>query len=557
MLFDSHSQAIYYTEMNLDELLSGEKKIQNKKLLHMIVANSIDLIAFLDIDGTYLYVSPSHLPILGYSSKDLLGKCLANIVHPEDLAILLQDWKKSLAGKFVENQEFRLRHKKGNWIIAEGSAQAILDKKGNPYLIVAKARDITQRKEIESNIVFLSEASKVLASSLDYEKTLQTVAKLATEHIAEWSVIDLLGANKKIEMVYLWHADPKKRQLGMEYRKKYPRSVDLPFGVGKTIRTGKPQIDMFEGTKKFEKAGKTKEYTRINRQMHITAQLCVPLIIHKEVIGALTFSSSESGKTFTKNNILYAQELANRAAIAIENARLYRQAQQVIASKDDFIAMVSHELKTPVTSLSIYAQVLQKKFIKKDQDAYEQITKMNNQLQQVTNLITELLDLSRLQRKKLTYNKNYFPIQPFLQETVATMQQTTTAHRILLQGRTKRQVFADKERVGQVLINLISNAIKYSRGTKDIIVHVKVVKDDLRIGIQDFGIGISQEHQKKIFERFYQVTDSIEKTFPGLGIGLYLSSEIIKEHQGKIWVESQRGKGSTFFFTLPLGKQDK
>lgn len=540
--------------MGLPDILLANKQKQNEKLLELIVSNSIDLIALLDINGTYLYVSPSHKPILGYSSNDLVGKKLRSIVHPDDLPALLADKEKALHGEYAENLEFRIRHRNGNWIIAEGSAQAIVDEKGIPNLIVAKARDITERNEMEKNITFLSEASKVFASSLDYEKTLQNIARLASLHIAEWNVIDLLTEDKKIDMVYLWHADEAKQKLGIAYRKKYPRSIDTPFGVGKAIRTGKTQLDYFEGNNKLYSLTKEKAYKRVNKQLHITTQLCVPLKIHGNVIGAITFSSSIPNKRFSKNEILVAQELASRAALAIENARLYKEAQQVIASKDDFIAMASHELKTPITSVSIYAHVLQNKFFQKDKATYMQITKMNGQLQQVTNLINELLELSRMQHKRLTYHKTAFAIYPFVKEIISTMQQTTSAHAIVLNGTTKKKIYGDKDRIGQVLINLLSNAIKYSKHAKKIVVTMQTTKNTIIIGIQDFGIGIAKEHQTKIFERFYQVTESVEKTFPGLGIGLYLCAEIIKEHGGKIWVESKKGKGSTFYFTLPLRK---
>ena len=221
--------------------------------------------------------------------------------------------------------------------------------------------------------------------------------------------------------------------------------------------------------------------------------------------------------------------------------------------KDEFISMASHELKTPVTSLKGFLNLLQRRLItQEDEKTLHYLARMDTQVNKLTRLINDLLDLSKMQSGQLDYQAERFQVDALVQEIVDNMQGTSHTHRVLLEGQAQAEVFGDRDRIGQVLINLLNNAIKYSPHADTVL--VRIAKDRLQVvvSIQDFGIGIAQEYQHKIFERFYQVTDAEEKTYPGLGIGLYISCQIIKRHGGQLWVESKKGEGATFHFTLPL-----
>src|SRR6185312_2268390 len=163
----------------------------------------------------------------------------------------------------------------------------------------------------------------------------------------------------------------------------------------------------------------------------------------------------------------------------------------------------------------------------------------------------DLLDVSRIQTGKLRFNKEIFDISEVVKDTVEGLQASTKRYHIIIKSSGKHRVQADKYRVYQVLVNLITNAVKYSPKAMRIIVRVKKIKHNIVVSVKDFGIGIDQSEQHKIFEKLYQVTDPEEKTFPGLGLGLYISKQIIERHEGKIWVKSKKRKGATFFFCLP------
>jgi len=162
-----------------------------------------------------------------------------------------------------------------------------------------------------------------------------------------------------------------------------------------------------------------------------------------------------------------------------------------------------------------------------------------------------------MQTGQLVYREEHFDLDALVQEIVENIQGTTQTHHLLLEGLTEAEAFGDRDRIGQVLINLLNNAIKYSPQASTVLVRVAKDQNNALVSVQDFGIGIAKEHLQKIFERFYQVTDLEERTYPGLGIGLYISLEIVKRHGGQIWVESKKGEGTTFHFTLPLFQEGK
>jgi PAS domain S-box-containing protein len=227
--------------------------------------------------------------------------------------------------------------------------------------------------------------------------------------------------------------------------------------------------------------------------------------------------------------------------------------KELEARKDDFINMASHELKTPITSMKIYIEfLLQKLKGNKDSRTLKTLHSIGYQTDRLEDIVNNLLDVSRLQTGKLHFSKEKFNLIELVRETMESLQGATKQQTLMMEGSRALTVFADKFRIYQVITNLITNAIKYSYPDSTIKIKVRKTDNKAVVSVQDFGIGIDADQQKKVFERLYQVTNDTKKTFPGFGMGLYISEQIIKRHKGRIWVESEKGKGSTFFFSLPL-----
>ncbi len=223
--------------------------------------------------------------------------------------------------------------------------------------------------------------------------------------------------------------------------------------------------------------------------------------------------------------------------------------------KDDFIGIASHELKTPVTSIKAYTQVLEKIMTQQGNVKEAAMMKrMDIQINRLTSLIGDLLDVTKINSGKLQFNDQDFEFVDFVRNLLEDIQVTSVKHKLTGKLPASCYVYGDKERIGQVIINLITNAIKYSPQADQIIIEVNAQEEEITLCVQDFGIGIPKENVGKVFEQFYRVSGDMQHTFPGLGLGLYISSEIIKREGGRIWVTSEEGKGSTFCFALPKRK---
>jgi two-component system CheB/CheR fusion protein len=243
--------------------------------------------------------------------------------------------------------------------------------------------------------------------------------------------------------------------------------------------------------------------------------------------------------------------------LAMEDITLRKQVEeeklQMLAQREEFMAMASHELKTPVSSLKGYTQVLQARFTKAgDERSAALLSKMDAQLNKLINLISELLDVTKLEAGQLAWHTQPFDLDTLVREIVEEVSYTAERHQIRIEGTLSVPISGDRERLGQVLINLLTNAIKYSPQATSVLVTVASNTENAIISVRDFGIGIAPEKLAHVFERFYRVSDQEHKTFPGLGLGLFISAQMVKRQGGRMWVESQVGAGSTFSFTIPL-----
>lgn len=221
--------------------------------------------------------------------------------------------------------------------------------------------------------------------------------------------------------------------------------------------------------------------------------------------------------------------------------------------KDEFIALASHELKTPITSLKLFAQILKKRLeAKGDSDIVKQMDRIDEQLNRLTELVQGLLDVSKMEAGKLDYSMEQVDLDALVRETMEDVQRISGKHRIVADRLEGGTVIADRERIRQALTNLLTNAVKYSPDADRVVVVAERAGREVTISVQDYGMGISKSEQGKVFDRFFRTSSSAANTYPGLGLGLYIASEIVKRHGGSIGVRSTVGKGSTFYFTLPI-----
>lgn len=513
-------------------------------LNHEAIENLNDGYYLLDSSFRYVYLNKKGLEFADKPIESFIGKKIDEIYPGVFKTSTGKAIKKAIATKKVQQLEMYYSHYH-RWLL--NTIYPLEDG------IAIQVHDISIRKNNESNLLFLAKVSKELATTLSLEEVMNAVANVSVPEFADWCKIDLLNSSGELELFKLVHKNPEKVRWAMKIREQiFPKKV-APRGLFDVLKNGTSQLFPHITERHLKKAARNEKELTLLNMLGLTSVMIIPIIIKKKVIGGITFVTTESRKHFTNSDLATAEELASRAALAIENADLHEQAQQAVRLRNEFISIASHELKTPVTSIKAYGQVLQRRFMRSgNTQAAEQLGKMDDQLNRLTNLISDLLDVTKIETGKLQLHNDFYEFDALIAESIEEVQRTVDTHTIVLEGSTKKKIYGDRERTGQVLTNLLSNAIKYSPEKKKIIVSIKSSGEYVEGSVKDFGVGISKEKQDKVFERFYRASGPKDNTFPGLGLGLYISSEIIKRQGGKIWLESKEGKGSTFRFSLPI-----
>jgi signal transduction histidine kinase len=416
-------------------------------------------------------------------------------------------------------------------------------------LAIENSRLYTEAKNADRRQEFLAEAAETLGATIDYKATLKNLGNMIVPFLADYCRIVVVDDHKKIKEITVNHIDPSMLAIVNDLYDSYKDIAHSDSGVGGLLTSGKSQL-MTRLTPKIMSTT-TPKIKKIITTLNLQSYMGVPMKINKNVVGAITFSSTNKDRIYKKEDLQLAEELARRAALAIQNARLYDESQRAIMLRDEFISVASHELKTPVTSLKIYGQALHHRFAERGHaDLSKYFIKMDDQINKLNKLISDLLDVSKIEHGRLEFAMSKFSLQDVVREAVEALQ-TANGHKLLIEGTLKRKVFGDRYRVYQVVTNLLTNAIKYSPKADKVIIKLGESSHGTSVTVQDFGIGIDKKHNEKLFDKFYRVSTSHGTTYPGLGIGLFIVKQIIQRHDGELKVISEKGKGSQFTFTLP------
>jgi signal transduction histidine kinase len=401
---------------------------------------------------------------------------------------------------------------------------------------------------------YLSEAGAALANSLDYEATLRTVADLAVPHIADWCAVDVLDEHGTTRRVAVAHVDPAKVDTARTFRERYPDKPDTPGTITHAIQTGKPVMIANVTDAMLVQSARDEDHLRALRELAIRSYMCVPMVVHGRTLGAITFVSAESGCRYTKADFRFAQEIAYRSALAVDNARAYRQANAANRAKDEFLATLSHELRTPLNAVLGWARMLRGGTLSgaKMTRAFEVIER--NAMAQLA-LVEDLLDLSRIIRGKLQLDARPMRLSIAIDAAVESVQPAATAKGILVSvwpDRDADSVLGDAARLQQAIWNLLVNAIKFTPYGGRVSVSVERRDRQVVVAVSDTGEGIDAAVLPYVFDRFRQGDSGTTRQHTGLGLGLAIVRHIVELHGGNVDVSSPgKGSGSTFRILLP------
>jgi PAS domain S-box-containing protein len=533
--------------------ISGERYLTTLKSIG-------DAVIATDAEGKITFVNPVAEALTGWALEEARGRRLVEVfrILNEQTRLPLESPADKVIreGKMVGLANHTiLVARDGTETAIDDSGAPIFNPKGQLVGIVLVFRDVTEKRREDDRRRFLVEASSLLASSLDYAPTLASVAQLSVQRIADWCAVDILQSNGSLERLAVTHVDPVKIRWLEELQKRYPPDPKSPHGVHEVIRTGKPQLMSEIPDELLVKAAVDDEHLRLIRELGLRSSMIVPLRCRGRILGAITLVSAESQRRFGPNDLLFAEELANVSAMAVENARLYRDAQQANRTKDDFLATVSHELRTPLNAMLGWASLLRTSTMseEKRQQGLETIER-NARAQ--AQLIEDLLDVSLIVSGNLRLEARSVDLPSVINAAVDSVRLAAEAKRVRIEVRVEREAqhaTGDPGRLQQVVWNLLSNAVKFSRERGVVTVRVARVDSQAEIQVSDTGLGIDPEFLPHIFERFKQANSTTTRSYGGLGLGLAIARHLVELHGGTITAASLGpDQGASFRVRLPL-----
>jgi signal transduction histidine kinase/PAS domain-containing protein/ActR/RegA family two-component response regulator len=415
--------------------------------------------------------------------------------------------------------------------------------------------DVSAQRRAEESLRFLSEASRVLASSLDYDTTLASVTRLAVPTVADWAAIDMLDDAGGVRRLAVAHIDPKKIELAYEILRRAPLTIEGDGALARVVRTGKPEVIPEISDAMLVAAIADPELLELFRSLGLRSSMVVPLRANGRTVGAITFVSAESGRRFGPDDLRLAEDLARRASAAIENALLYRAASEANRLKDEFLATISHELRTPLTSILGWSRMLVEQSADQARIRKGLITIDRNARAQAQ-LIEDLLDISRIVSGKLHLAQQAVDLNAVAQGALDIVRPAADARKITLEAELDPDlgsVVGDVDRLQQVVWNLLANAVKFTDAGGRVTIETKRAASQIQIRVVDTGRGISRDFLPFVFERFRQADARVTRQFGGLGLGLAIVRHLVELHGGTVRAESEgEGKGSTFTVTLPI-----
>ena len=530
--------------------------------LEMVLLHAADAITVMASDGTLVFANLAAARTLGFDSPEaLLATPIREVMSHFDLldeagSPLPLDQlpsRRALAGQSGPPSVVRFRDVAGDdhWSLVQ--AMPILDEAGAVRLVINTFQDVSQLKRSEQQLRLLADAGAVLGRSVDYQQALQELADLLVGTIADWCVVDVIEPNQPVTRVAVAHTDSAKLGLAEEIQRRYPTDPNAPGGVHDVMRTGNPTVITEVSEEVMRAAARDDEHFRLLKEAGIESAVIVPLRARGEVFGALTLVGSSALHRFTDADLPLIEELAGRAATAVDNARLLHEANEAIRMRDDFLAMASHDMRTPLAVVLANLQLARRRLVGQEAahpEAIQNLDAAERTTHKLTGLVGELMDISILRSgQQLPLNRELVDLAAVADGTADEYRRLSAEYEIHTQLEERVVGTWDATRIERVLRNLIDNALKYSPDGGRIEVVVRSEDGWAVAEVTDHGVGIPEDELPLLFEKFHRGSNT--RDLRGTGLGLAGSRAVVQQLGGTIDVRSRLGEGSTFVLRLP------
>lgn len=526
--------------------LRASKEAEEREQELRALADNIPQLAWMaDATGARFWFNRRCYEYSGSNFEELKGWGWQRFHDPIHLEAVTAKYRRAFKACEPWEDTYPLRGKDGfyRWFLSR--AVPIRNHAGRVTRWFGTSTDITESR-------LMAEVTTALTSTLDYDEIVTKIAHLSVPDFADWCVVDVVEHEGVVRRVAIAHADPAKAETARRLKDEYPPRRDTSSGIAQAIRSGQVAFaSSMEGV--IDRIALDTDHAALLRALGLTSYISAPLLVHERTLGAITFATSSVARRFNESHIEVAKEIARRMAIGLDNARLYREAQDASRLREAVLAIVSHELRTPLTTIDLAATMLMhgggteprlRKPAETIRRACERMGKM----------IGDLLDMAAIQAGRLRIES---------EDTVAVdiLNEIVELHEPLADEKGLRLIrdfdvegvhlLCDRDRIQQVFSNLLGNAKKFCRAGDVIFVQAKVTGKHATFAVQDTGPGIAPEELPHVFEPYWS-GERGQKT--GAGLGLFIASAIVKAHGGELTVTSTLGEGATFSFTLPISE---
>jgi len=533
------------TLMDITERKHVEEELKAANASLDAIIENIPLMLFIkDTSSRFLRFNRAGEELLGSPRQTFLGKGAYEFWPPEQAAFFDAKDRETLnSGKIVDIPEEPIQTPHQGVRILHTKKVPILDGAGNPIYLLGISEDITERRRIEKDQQFLAEASVVLSASLDYEQTLANLARLVVERVADWCGVDVRDEHGQLRRLKVASADPAGAAL-CAVLEQMPPDRGLPYVMRSVTDSKQPLVNEHVTPEYLESIAQGPEHSQKLLAMGLTSLIVVPLLLRGQALGAMALGSSTPSRVYGQDDLRLAEALADRAAIAIENARLYRASVEAAQLRDQVLGVVAHDLRNPLSAILLMAGALKRL----DPDAAETIRSAGTRMDR---LIQDLLDVALMESSQLTLERVRMSPRELIFGAVETQRPLASSSSLELRvdlDRDVPNVLGDRGRLLQVFQNLIGNAIKFTDAGGRITVSAASSDHEVVFQVADTGCGIAPMDLPRVFDRFWQATRAGSQ---GAGLGLQITKGIVETHGGRIWVESSEGRGTTVSFTIP------
>jgi signal transduction histidine kinase len=399
---------------------------------------------------------------------------------------------------------------------------------------------------------FLAEASERLGASLDTEETLGSVTRLAVPRIADWCTLDLVEQDGSLRRVELAGIDPELERFAGEVYRRYPAEPRSGKWYAKALRRGEPLLITDFSEDALRATARDPSHLAMLRRFGLRSAMVVPMMARERVVGLVTLGTSTSKRRFGRDDLSLVQSLAGRAALAIDNAQLFQEARATARVREEVVTTVSHDLRSPLSVIAINASLLREPLSADDHAMC--VGRVERAVERMRRMIDDLLDVARIEAGALAVRQEPEAVAALLGDACELAQPVALARSVALvrDADASLRVRADRDRVVQVLANLLDNAVRHSPEGERVELSARLVEGDVLFRVADAGPGVPPALRDRIFQRFWR--DAAERR-PGSGLGLAISRGLVELHGGRIWVEDRSEGGAVFCFTLPAASE--